>query len=342
MSAFLGTVGRRRRSPGVGHHGSIATIPVLMVVLVVGLVSAEPPSTVLHLSAADIAAAGATIDLVPRVVTGEPVLEILPSAATAGAAANLLAVSPDGAAAALADRIGEQSGVLTIASADGSQLRIPMPGLIAAGFAADGAWLAVVDGRGALWRVDADSGVALPLDDGPFLGTPIATTDGSLLLLSVPSVEAPYRSRLVRFVPAGGAQTTLSPDELVYAAFPLADGGIAVAAHEPGGTVVRRVTADPDVPSQLLADLGPGAVNVAVAGDARTIAFEVAGAVYLIDRIGSPPRRLGNGSAPCFAADGSALLVRRGGGSVALGLDGSTLAYFDGRARFVTSAGCGS
>lgn len=344
MSAYLGAVKRHRRSPGTaGHLGSIATIPLLMVVLVVGLVSADPPSAVLRLSSADTARAGTTIDLVPHALSGDTLVEILPTAGSAGTASSLLAVSPDGASAALADRLGELFGLLTIARADGSQLRVQLPGLLSAGFAADGGWLAVIDGRGALWQVDADSGDTLPLAAGPFLGTPIASADGSLLLLSVPSVEAPYRSRLVRFVPSTGAQTTLSPDELVYAAFPLADGGVAVAAHEPGRTVVRRVAADPGTPSELLADLGAGAVNVAVAADGRTIAFEVAGAgIFLVDRPGARPRRLGDGSAPCFAADGSALLVRRGAGSVTLDLDGSTLASLDGPARFTGAAGCGS
>lgn len=342
MSAFLGAMVRHRRAAGAaGRPGSIATIPVAFAVLVVGLVSAEPPSSVLRLSSVDAARSGTTIGLVPHAISGGTLLEVIAPAGNAGAASKLLAVSPDGAAAALADRVGEHSGQLTIARADGSQLRVNLPGLISAGFAADGGWLAVVDGRGALWQVDANNGDALPLADGPFLGTPIATVDGSLLLLSVPSVEAPYRSRLVRFVPSTGAQTMLSPDELVYAAFPLADGGVAVAAHEPGRTVVRRVT--DGTSSELLADLGPGAVNVAVAADGRAIAFEMAGAgIFLIDRPGAPPRRLGVGWAPCFAADGSTLLVRRAAGSVALGLDGSTLAFFGGQARLIGAAGCGS
>jgi hypothetical protein len=353
MSAYLDTLPRRRRPlGGAGHVASLAASPlilvglVVLVGLIVGVVSADPPPAVIRLSAADAARAGSTISLVPHAVAGDTLLEVVPAAGSgeAGPAAHLLAVSPDGAAAALADRIGEVSGSLTVARADGSQLRVQLPGLIAASFAADGTWLAVIDGRGALWQVDTASGDAFTLAEGPFIGTPIIAADGSLLLLSVPSVEAPFQSRLVRFVPATGAATPLSSDELVYAAFALADGSVALAAHEPGRTVVRRIGVGVGVDaSQLLADLGPGAVNVAVSADAERIAFEAAGSgIFLIDRPGAPPRSLGDGSSPCFAGGGSALLVRRDGGSVALALDGSTLAFVDRPARFAGAAGCPS
>lgn len=346
MSASLDAPARRFRPPGGARHvGSLAAVPLILLMLVAGIVSADPPAAAVRLSAADAARAGSTIGLVRHAVAGDTLIEVLPARgiADAGPAANLLAVSPDGAAAALADQVGELSGSLTVARADGSQLRVQLPGIIAASFAADGAWLAVIDGRGALWQVDAESGDAIPLAEGPFLGTPIATADGSLLLLSVSSVEAPYRSRLVRFAPSTGAATLLSPDELVYAAFALADGGVAVAAHEPGRTVVARIGVGGDAASQLLADLGPGAVNVAVSGDAQKIAFEAAGlGIFLIDSPGARPRRLGDGSNPCFAGDGSALLIRRGAGSVALALDGSTLAAVGGAARFAGAAGCPS
>jgi hypothetical protein len=158
------------------------------------------------------------------------------------------------------------------------------------------------------------------------------------MLLSVSSVEAPVRSRLVRITPSSGAVTPLSVDELVYAGFPLADGGLAVVAHEPGRTVVRRVAQGA---SELLADLGPGAVNVAVARDGREIAYELAGrGIFLLDRPGASPRSLGAGSQPCFAADGALLLVRRGTGMAALALDGSVVAVTERQAGLAGSVGC--
>src|SRR6266487_1527550 len=126
-------------------------------------------------------------------------------------------------AAALADQYGPVAALLTLARADGSQTRVSLPGLIGAGFAPDGTWLAVIDGRGAVWRVGTQSGAATLLGDGPFVGSPIVRTDGSVLLLAVPSVSAPISSTLVRLDPQTGSSQALSDDRLVYAAFPLAD-----------------------------------------------------------------------------------------------------------------------
>lgn len=341
MSPLLGAHARHHPPNDIRRLGSLAAIPLIVAMLAVGSTSAGLPSAALRLSPADAARTGSTIHLLRHAVGGSTLLEVQP-AATASAAtdrgASLLAVSPDGSQVALADQVGELSGSLTIARGDGSQLRLQLPGLLAAGFAVDGAWLAVVDGRGALWQVDAQSGRATQVADGPFLGSPIAAADGSLMLLSVPSVEAPYRSRLVQIVPSTGAVTQLSDDELAYAAFPLADGGVAVVAHQPGRTVVRQIGHDGE---QLLADLGPGAVNVAVAPDGRRIAFELAGrGIFVIDRPGASPRSLGVGSQPCFAADGSSLLLRRGSGSVALSLEGSVLAVTDRIAGFAGAVGC--
>jgi hypothetical protein len=151
-------------------------------------------------------------------------------------------------------------------------------------------------------------------------------------------VEAPFRSRLVEVTPSTGEMTPLSGDELVYAGFRLADGALAVVAHEAGRTVVRRVASGR---STLLADLGAGAVNVAVATDGRAIAYELAGrGVFLLDPPGASPRNLGPGSRPCFAADASALLVRRGAGTAALAFDGSVLAVTQQPAGLAGAAGC--
>ena len=345
MSAFLGAHARHLPSGDIRRSGALAAISLAAILLVamlaIGSASAGLPSAALRLSPADAARAGSTIQLLPRAVGSSTLLEVRPAAiasAGTGRAPSLLAISPDGSQVALADKVGELSGSLTIARGDGEQLRLQLPGLLAAGFAVDGAWLAVVDGRGALWQVDARSGRATSLADGPFLGSPIAAADGSLMLLSVPSVEAPYRSRLVRLAPSTGSVTTLSDDDLAYAAFPLSDGSVAVVAHQPGRTVVRQIGPRGE---PLLADLGPGAVNVAVAPDGRRIAFELGGrGVFVIDGPGASPRSLGVGSRPCFAADGSSLLLRRGSGSVAVSLEGSLLAVTDRLAGFAGAVGC--
>jgi hypothetical protein len=276
---------------------------------------------------------GSAIHLRLQPVPGSTLVEA--EAATIGM--SLLAVSADGSQVALADPLGEEFGSLTLASIEGDQLRIPMPGLLAASFAEDGTWLAVIDGRGALWRVDASSGRTSVLAEGPFIGSPVIEGDGSLLVLAVPSVEAPYESRLVRLAPDAGTVRHLSEDELVYAAFPLHDSAIAIVAHETYGTVVRRLT---DAGEQPLVDLGVGAVNVVVAGNGR-IAFERSGeGILVVDPLSSAARRIGVGSKPCFGPDGASLLVRRGDQSLALDIDGSVLAVADDPAGFADSAGC--
>lgn len=341
MYASLGARTRRQPPADIRRIALLASFPLILAMLAAGITSADLPSGVARLSAEEAARTGSTIGLVRHAVAGSSLIEVQPhrpDAIPADSAAGLLAVSTDGGQVALADRVGELFGTLIIADADGSQLRVQLPGLLGAGYAPDGSWLAVVDGRGALWRVDPASGQVNQLADGPFLGTPVVADDGSLMLLSVPSVEAPYRSQLVRMVPSSGALTLLASDELVYAGYPLADGAVAVVAHEPGGTVVRSVAG---ATSRLLADLGPGAINVAVARDGRHVAFETAGhGIFLVDGPGAPPRSLGPGSRPCFAADGSWLLLQRGAASAAVALDGSVLAITDRLTGVVGSAGC--
>jgi hypothetical protein len=338
MSASHGAIARRQPAGDIPRIAALAAVPLLLVLLTVGVASAERPIGVTRLDAADAERAGSGIRLVPHAITSSILVEVRAGAQAQGL--RLLAVSADGSQAALADRVGELSASLTLVHPDGSQLRIQLPGLISAGFAAEGSWLAVVDGRGALWRVDAESGRATPLADGPFIGSPIVEAGGSLLLLAVPSVEAPYRSELVRVESETGVITPLSSAELVYAAYPLGDGSLAIVAHEPGRTVVRQLAAGGE---ELVADLGLDAVNAAVAADGRHIAFELDGqGIFVVDAPGSAARHLGSGTRPCFAADATAILVRRGASSVVLALDGSVLASFDGEAAFAASAGCSS
>lgn len=326
----------RRHPRGDRRLATLAALPIVFAVLAAGVASADVPAGALRLSAADAQRSGSTIRLNRQTVAHSTLVRIQPPR---GASPNLLAVSSDGTLAALADRVGELAGLLTVASSDGSQLQLQLPGLLGAAFAGDASWIAVVDGRGALWRVDLGSGHAELMADGAFLGSPQVAGDGSLLLLSVPSVEAPYRSRLVRYDPASGSLAELSDEELVYGAFPLDGGDLAVVAHRPEGSVVQRLTA---AGPRTMAKLSPGAINVAVADNGR-IAFERDGeGILLVDAPGSAARPLGPGSRPCFAPDGSSLLVRRGDQSVALSLDGSVLAVIDDLVAFAGDPECES
>jgi hypothetical protein len=333
MSASRGALARPHPA-GVPRILALAAVPLIVGLLAVGAVSAELPAAVSRLSAADAERAGATIRVARRAVRASTLVEVDPQAT----GLTLLAISSDGLQAALADQVGEASGSLVVARADGSQLRVRMAGLIGAGFAADAAWLAVVDGRGALWRVESETGRSELLAAGPFIGSPTVAEDGSLLALAVSSVQAPYRSMLVRLNPATGHPAPVGDEELVYGAFPLEDGAIAIVAHQGGTTVIRRHA---DGEDRLLADLGRGAVNAAVARDGRRVAFEQDGAgVFLVDSPGSAARRVGAGSRPCFSADGSAVLIRRGDESVVLAPDGSFITLASELSAFAGSVGC--
>lgn len=332
MSASQGVIARRH-PPADSRIAALAALPVIFALLAVGVASADLPPGVVRLSPAEAERSGSTIRLLRQAVAGSALVKVQPPAT----GMSLLAVSPDGREVALGDGIGELSGALTLAADDGAQLWISLPGLLAATFAADGSWLAVIDGRGALWRVDAASGRTELMADGPFIGSPLVADDGSLVLLAVPSVEAPYQSRLVRLAPETGSTVALSAEELVYAAFPLDGGDLAVVAHDTGGTVVRRITSAGE---RLLVDLGPGAVNVAVATSGQ-IAFERDGdEIFVVDAGGGAPRSIGTGTRPCFGPDGSSLLIRRGSQRVALAIDGSVLAVADELAGFAGSVGC--
>lgn len=332
MSASI-CLGVRRQSPVDPRIAVLAILPLILALLAVGIASAELPPGVVRLSVDDAERSGSVIQLIRHAVHGSNLVGAQPPSG----GMSLLAVSPDGSAVALADRMGEASGTLILAASDGSQLRISLPGLLGATYAGDGSWLAVVDGRGALWRVDATIGGSELVAEGPFIGSPLIDTDGSLVMVEVPSVEAPYRATLVRVVPGTGGSSVLSARQLVYAAFPLEAGDLAVVAHDVTGTVVGRLSAAGERP---MVDLGAGAANVTVAPNGG-IAFEVAGeGIFIVDPHASAPRALGNGTLPCFAPDGSSVLVSRGEQRVALGLDGSPLAEVEGLAGFAGSTGC--
>jgi hypothetical protein len=300
-------------------------------VLAAGLAAAEPARQVTRVTAADAARAGEAIGLIAHPELDPLLVEVQLAASAPG---RLLALAPDGSTAAVADRIDPNSATLRLARRDGSQLRVAMPGLLAAGFAPDGSWLAVLDGSGSLWRMETQTAAAMRLAAGPFLGPLTVDESGTVLLVAVSSVEAPIESRLVRVDPGTGAATSLSDDRLVYASTVLTDGSIALVAHEPGGTVVRLLTARG---ATRLKDLGPGAVNVAISADGGWLAWERHGdGVHVLQLPDGPPRRVAGATAPRFSPDGRSLLVRDGDETVMLGLDGTQLARFKGQAAFVS------
>ena len=328
--------------PGRGDTARRARVLVFLVPLLAslagGVASAGPPGAVSRLSAKEAEDAGQAVALIShRLASGAAVEVRLPLAAPG---VRLLAMARDGSSAALADRYGVDPAALVLARPDGSQARLQMPGLLAAGYAPAGDWLAAIDGRGALWQVDAASGDARALADGPFLGSPLVQPDGSILLLSVSSVEAPFVSQLVRLDPETGGVEPLADEQLVYAAFPMDDGTIAIAAHEAGATVVRRISGTRD---ELIADLGPGATQVAVATNGRIAFVREGRGVFLLDRPGAVARPLAAGGDPAFDRSGSVLIVRQVGSTLVLAPDGSPIARFPGDAVFVACGQeCGS
>jgi len=210
-------------------------------------------------------------------------------------------------------------------------------GLLAAGFAPDGSWLAICDGLGRLWRVDSASGATQLIADGPFAGSLLVEPGGSILALAVSSVEAPFMSHLVRLGPAGQAAEMVSDAGLVYAMAALADGSLAVVSHRPAGTLIQRL-ADGQVVSST--DLGSGAVNVSMSSDGAIVAWEQDG--QLVVRSGQAPARvLGPGQRPRVAPNGRMVLVdAAAGGTSVLSVDGELIAQLTGPVALLDCGEC--
>jgi len=249
-----------------------------------------------------------------------------------GGADQLLAVAPDAAAAAVAGLIGPGTTPLILARTDGSQLQVELPGLIAAAYAPDSSWIGVIDGRGALWRVAATDGAAEQVAAGPFIGEPVIEADGSVQVVRVPSVEAPFRSELVSVKPEGTA-TALTSEALVYGAQPMADGSLAVVAHRPTGTVVLRLAGGR---ASVMADLGADAVHVAVDRRAAAVAWDQGGSVFLQRLPDGRAEQIAAGTHPRFSADGQALLVDLPTGTQLIEADGDLVATFTTQLAFAS------
>lgn len=328
------TLGLRSRALAL-----ITLAPIAATLLVHAASAADPPPAARRLDAAEARRAGVALQLVARADLAESLVEVRPepgsSAAGIAAAARLLDVTADGTYAATAPGIGPDVGSLVVARSDGSQLEVPVDGLLDAAFAPDASWLAVIDGAGMLWAVAAEDGATRRLADGPFVAAPLVEQDGAVLALAVSSVEAPFQSILVRVSPDGSV-ARISDEDLVYGTRELADGSLAVIAHRPSGTIVQRLA---DRRASPHADLGPDAVNVSVSEDGRVIAWQRRGEAIV--RVGDePPRAIGTGSVRAVAPDGSAVLLQRDSDLVLLGLDGTRIATFASQAGFARCGGC--
>jgi hypothetical protein len=153
----------------------------------------------------------------------------------------------------------------------------------------------------------------------------------------VSSVEAPVRSHLVRVGPTGAVER-LSAEELVYDAQLLADGSLAVIAHRPGGTVVRRIARGSEA---TVMDLGADAVNVSLSTDGGIVAWETAGETFL-RMAGQAQRSLGRGSSPVVSPDGRGVLLTRDGGRVLVDPEGTELAALPAATTLLECGECGS
>jgi hypothetical protein len=304
-----------RRHPALRGIWTILVIVPLVLPLGFSLAAGRPGSSALR----PVSGAAPAAELVPRPDLHPALVEVRSREA---GPRRLLAVAPDGRAAATAHGSDPAGARLSVARLHASPLGPQLPGILDAGFAADGTWLAAIDGAGAMWRIPADSAAPSVVTGGPFVGPVSVEPGGAILASRVPSLEAPHRSRLSRIGP-GGIATVISTESLVYGSARLADGTIAVVAHRPTGTVVLRLAARGSV---LVADLGLGAVNVSLAADGRRLAFERAGEVHLLDVGSGVDRRVGSGTRPRLAPDGRALLVDRDGRTVVLADDGSLIA----------------
>jgi hypothetical protein len=328
----------RPPSAGLPLRLSILALLVLLAgaLLVHATSAADPPPATRRLDPADARRAGVALELVAHPELPARVLEVRPQAGSSFAGV-VLEAAPDGGSVALADALGDPGAGLVLAHADGSQLRVELDGVIDATFAGDAASLAVVDGAGRLWRVDVGNGAAEAVADGPFIGAPVVQDDGTILALAVPSVEAPFRSRLTRVSP-DGALEPISDESLVYGAAPLADGSLAVIAHRPQGTAVLRLQ---DGAATLHADLGPDAVNVSLSADGGVIAWESGGRAFARARSGEV-LEIGSGARPQVTRDGSAVLLEREGQSVLVDLEGRVLASLPAAAVIGCEGGCAS
>ena len=333
----------RHRSANGGRTRVRAAVPVLIIMSLASLsgaqiAHADPPPPAQTMTAAQARGSGSAVGVTKHSEQGGQVLELqLPpprisavglSAGEQGrrATARYLDGASNGAVA-IADGIGDPEAGLLIRFPDGSQSHTALAGVAGAAFAADGSWLAAVDGRGRLWGIEATTGTASQLTSGPYTGSISFTRAGELLLVEAASIEAPFSSVVVRFSPRSRRSVVVDHEEgFVFSASELTDASVAVTAHVFGGGVeVRRMTGGP---SERLASLDPRAIDASLSDDGSRIAYSAGGTVYLHDVASGSTKRLGRGEMPRVAHDGGSLLVLRDGQTALLAADGRQLDQF--------------
>lgn len=273
-------------------------------------VQAGPPPAVTVFDASSVRGSGREIALSTTPVGAAALLEGRRGPARSGV--RLLAAAPDGQAVVVGPDLVGQPGPLTIATADGSQIEVALPGVAGAAFEPLGAWLAAVDLTGALWRVEAASGAATRLADGPFGPQPSVLVGDQILAIHVSSVEAPIWASAVLLAAAGGPEVpiaTYAPSgELVYDAVPLADGAVAVVRHRIGGGVAV-VRVEPGGSETLLLSLD-AVSGIAIGPDGKRVAWSDNGRMWLTTTgADAAALSLGAGAGARFSPDGSLLLV---------------------------------
>lgn len=305
---------------------AVAAVLAGLALLVSNQAQAAPPPAVTFRDATTVRDTGQQIGLPGREV-GDAVL-VEPRTAS-GDPAPPLAVSPDGSIAAFARVAPGQVGPLVLAHADGSQLELALPGASGAAFAPSGAWLAVVDGTGALWRVDGVSGAAVRLGDGPYAADPSIPNEDQILAVRLSSVEAPTWAAAELVDPASGASIPIDPttpaeEQLVYGASALLDGSVSLVRHRVGGGVaVLRVS--PGSPPVAIANLE--APTVAVSPTGEWLAWTASDRVLIAPgRSPGKPTDLGPGRAARFAPDGGLVLVTGARSTAVFDLDGGVVA----------------
>jgi hypothetical protein len=286
---------------------AIGGVALLFVVLASPQVRAGPPPAVTTRDAASVRVAGDQVTLVARSVDGATLVE----PRSAGGPPLPAALAPDGLAMAFSPVRAGHAGPLVIARADGSQLDVALPGLRGAAFSPDGEWLAAVDLAGSLWRVEAATGAASLLAEGPFGPDPTVLPDGRVLAVRLSSVEAPIWAAAQLVDPLTGVATTVEAgraeqDQLVYQAAALVDGSLSLVRHRVGGAMdVIRVTDDgsPSTVATLKA------TSVAVSPTGERLAWAWDGSIRLDRPDDAAPFVLSAGSAARFSPDGAFLLV---------------------------------
>ena len=333
----------RHRSANGGRSRLRAAVPILIMVSLASLsgaqiAHADPPPPAQTMTAAQARGSGSAVGVIKHSERGGQVLELrlplprisisgLPASEQARRAAARYLDNASNGAVAVADSMGDPGAGLLISLPDGSQAHTALAGVTGAAFAADGSWLAAVDSRGRLWRIEAKTGAASQLAQGPFMGSIHFTRAGELLLVEAASTEAPFPSVVVRFSPATRRSVFVDhEDGFVFSASELSDASVAVTAHVFGGGVeVRRVTQGS---SERLASLDSRAIDASLSDDGSRIAYSVAGTVLLHDVAKGSTDRLARGEMPRVAHDGGSLLVLRDGQTALLAADGTQLDQF--------------